>query len=118
MTTARTRRGAPTIDQVQAHLRAAHAGIGRDGRFALTLTLDGREDCYLTHWVRPEPHAFEDCKAIGSGTLADCLAALDRYVDGYRGPGGAGGQQPAADTPTADTPTVDGHDPRVLMAAE
>lgn len=111
--TARTRHSAPTIDQVQARLRAAHAGIGREGRFALTLTLDGREDCYLTHWVRPEPHAFEDCKAVGSGTLADCLAALDRYVAGYQRPDGTGTSGPAGDAPTPD-----GHDPRVLMAAE
>lgn len=111
--TARIRRGALTIEQVQARLRTAHAGIGRDGRFALTLTLDGREDCYLTHWVRPEPHAFEDCKAIGSGTLADCLAALDRYVAGYRRPDGDGERARAADTPATGD-----HDPPVLMAAE
>ncbi|WP_246337210.1 hypothetical protein [Azospirillum oleiclasticum] len=110
--TERNRRGALTIDQVQARLRSAHAGIGREGRFALTLTLDGREDCYLTHWMRPEPHAFEDCKAIGSGTLADCLVALDRYVSGYRRPDD-GGQAKAAGTPAADH-----HDPRILMAAE
>lgn len=109
--TERIRRGALTIDQVQARLRIAHAGIGREGRFALTLTLDGREYCYLTHWVRPEPHAFEDCKAIGSGTLADCLVALDRYVAGYRDP--ADGNAAATGTPAADH-----HDPRILMAAE
>ncbi|MGQ9367132.1 hypothetical protein [Azospirillum sp. A39] len=73
-----------TIEEVQTRLRAAHARIGNEGRFALTLTLDGREDCYLTHWFRPEPHAFEDCRAIGSGSLADCLAALDGYVTAYR----------------------------------
>lgn len=78
-----------TIEEVQARLRAAHARIGREGRFALTLNLghqnngDG-EDCYITHWFRPEPHAFEDCKAVGSGTVAECLAALDRYVAAYR----------------------------------
>lgn len=75
-----------TIEEVQAQLAAAHARIGREGRFALTLSLDltGREDCYITHWFRPEPHAFEDCKAVGSGTIAECLAAVDRYVAGYR----------------------------------
>ena len=69
-----------TIEEVQARLRAAQARIGREGRFALTLSLDGREECYITHWFRPEPHAFEDCRAVGSGTLAECLDALDRYV--------------------------------------
>lgn len=77
---------AMTIGEVQARLRAAHARIGHEGRFALTLGLglNGTEDCYITHWFRPEPHAFEDCKAVGSGTLSDCLAALDRYAAAYR----------------------------------
>lgn len=69
-----------TIEEVQARLRAAQARIGREGRFALTLSLDGREECYITHWFRPDPHAFEDCRAVSSGTLAECLEALDRYV--------------------------------------
>jgi len=73
-----------TIEEVQARLRAAHARIGHEGRFALTLSLNGNEDCYITHWYRPEPHAFEDCKAVGSGTMAECLAALDRYVATYQ----------------------------------
>lgn len=73
-----------TIEEVQARLRAAHARIGHEGRFALTLSLNGSEDCYITHWYRPEPHAFEDCRAVGSGTMAECLAALDRYVAAYQ----------------------------------
>ncbi|MCW2243375.1 hypothetical protein [Azospirillum canadense] len=72
------------IEEVQARLRAAHARIGHEGRFALTLSLNGTEECYITHWFRPEPHAFEDCKAVGSGTIAECLAALDRYVAAYQ----------------------------------
>jgi len=72
------------IEEVQAHLRAAQSQIGREGRFALTLSLDGREECYITHWFRPDPHAFEDCKAVGSGTITECLAALDRYVASNR----------------------------------
>lgn len=111
---ARTKRNALTIDQVQARLRAAHAGIGQEGRFALTLTLDGREDCYLTHWVRPEPHAFEDCKAVGSGSLDECLVALDRYVAGYGRNEEAGR---AADAGEPGTP-ADPSGARVLMAAE
>ena len=79
---------AMTIEEVQARLRAAHARIGNEGRFALTLSLGGppggAEEAYLTHWFRPDPHAFEDCKAVGSGNLAECLAALERYVAGYR----------------------------------
>ncbi|HYH39375.1 MAG TPA: hypothetical protein VD860_14225 [Azospirillum sp.] len=79
---------AMTIEQVQARLRTAHARIGNEGRFALTLSLTGTpggaEEAYLTHWFRPDPYAFEDCKAVGSGTVAECLAALERYVAGYR----------------------------------
>lgn len=73
-----------TIEEVQSRLRAAHARIGHEGRFALTLTLNGTEDGYITHWFRPDPHAFEDCRAVGSGSIAECLAALDRYVETYR----------------------------------
>ncbi|HYD70963.1 hypothetical protein [Azospirillum sp.] len=77
-------RKAMTIEEVQARIRAAHARIGHEGRFALTLTLNGAEDCYITHWYRPDPHAFEDCRAVGSGTIKECLAALDRYAAAYR----------------------------------
>ncbi len=75
---------AMTIEEVQTRLRAAHARIGHEGRFALTLSLTGTEEAYLTHWFRPDPYAFEDCKAVGSGTITECLAALERYVAGYR----------------------------------
>ena len=75
---------AMTIEEVQSRLRAAHARIGHEGRFALTLSLTGTEEAYLTHWFRPDPYAFEDCKAVGSGTIMECLAALERYVAGYR----------------------------------
>jgi len=76
--------GTMTIEEVQARLRAAHARIGHEGRFALTFTHAGTEEAYLTHWFRPDPYAFEDCKAVGSGTVAECLAALERYAAGYR----------------------------------
>lgn len=73
-----------TIDEVKAILRDAHVRIGCEGRFALTLNLQPEEECYITHWFRPTPYAFEDCRAVGVGTLADCLDALERYVQGYR----------------------------------
>lgn len=73
-----------TIEEVRARIGAAHARIGHEGRFALTLALDGAEDCYITHWFRPDPHAFEDCRAVGSGSIEECLAALDRYAASYR----------------------------------
>lgn len=108
-----------TIEEVQARLRAAHARIGNEGRFALTLTLNGTEEAYLTHWFRPAPHAFEDCKAVGSGTVAECLAALERYVAGYR-------RQPSFDEvgrtlgilPPAAGGPADNRDQHFLVAAE
>lgn len=72
-----------TIEDVQLIIANAHARIGHEGRFALTLSMDGVEDCYITHWYRPEPYAFEDCKGIGNGTLQHCLEELERYVSGY-----------------------------------
>jgi hypothetical protein len=83
-----------TVDAVRTRLRAAHAAIGGQGRFALTYSLScslscpqsggevGGEEFYLTHWFRPGPYALEDCRAVGCGTLGDCLDALDRYVAG------------------------------------
>lgn len=69
-----------TIDQLQATLRAAKARIGY-GRFALTFAMDGREDCYLTFWHRPDAYALsENCKAVASGTFDECMEAMDRYV--------------------------------------
>jgi hypothetical protein len=68
------------IEEVRDRVRKAHARMGKHGRLALTLSLDGREEYYITHWYRPEPHAFEDCKAVGFGTVTECLDALDRYV--------------------------------------
>lgn len=112
-----------TIEEVRARLRAAHARIGNEGRFALTLSLTGppggTEEAYLTHWFRPDPYAFEDCRAVGSGTVAECLAALERYVAGYR-------RQPTfaevGRTLGLAPPVVDGdHEPgehRFLVAAE
>ena len=75
------------IETVQKRLRDAHARIGFEGRFALTIDQspdirDGRahDGCYITHWFRPTPYAFEDCRAIASGDIAGCLDALDAYV--------------------------------------
>jgi hypothetical protein len=58
-----------TIEQLQARLREAHARIGYEGRFAFTIDQRPEAGCYITHWFRPTPYAFEDCKAVGSGTV-------------------------------------------------
>lgn len=73
-----------TCGELQSRIRAAHARIGRQGRFALTLSFDEKEEAYITHWHRSDPWASEDCTAVGAGTLKQCLAALERYVSAYR----------------------------------
>ena len=67
-----------TLEQLQKRLREAHARIGFEGRFAFTIDQSaalssgkGHGGCYITHWFRPTPYAFEDCKAVGSGSVAD-----------------------------------------------
>lgn len=68
-----------TLAEVRNRLGEARRRLG--GRFALTLSDGGGPPCYLTHWTRPEPHAFETCRMVGAGSLAACLTALDRYVE-------------------------------------
>lgn len=68
-----------TLGEVRTRLGEASHRLG--GRFALTLSEGGGPPCYLTHWTRPEPHAFETCRMVGAGSLAVCLSALDRYVE-------------------------------------
>ena len=82
-----------TLKQLQQHLRNAHAKIGFAGRFAFTIdqfaeveTGKGHGGCYITHWFRPTQYAFEDCKAVGSGSAEECLQALERYVASYARP--------------------------------
>jgi hypothetical protein len=80
-----------TIAEVQQHLRNAHARIGFAGRFAFTIDQFGEIQprhgfggCYITHWFRPTSYAFEDCKAVGSGSVEECINALDTYVEKWR----------------------------------
>lgn len=68
-----------TVEELQARLRAARSTIGY-GRFALTLSDSGLTKCYLTHWFYPDQYAPEDCRAVGSGTVSQCLEALTAYV--------------------------------------
>ncbi len=73
-----------TLDQLRRRLRTVHARLGMEGRLALTLDQDVGDRCYVTHWVRPDGSAFEDCRAVGQGTVVECLAALERYAAAYR----------------------------------
>lgn len=79
-----------TLEDIQRHLREAHARIGFEGRFAFSIDqsspinpVKGHGGCYILHWFRPSPYAFEDCKSIGSGSLDDCLTGLEDYVSRY-----------------------------------
>ncbi len=74
-----------TLDQVRRRIRAEHARMGFEGRLALTLEDSaGRDGAYITHWVRPDGAAFEECVAVGHGTVSACLDGLRRYADAYR----------------------------------
>jgi len=84
-----------TIEELQRRLRQLHARLGFEGRIAVTVNQEGQaagdgrigfaqSHFYVTHWFRPDGSAFEDCKAVGQGTLEECLTALDRYADQYR----------------------------------
>jgi hypothetical protein len=69
----------PTAHEVKARLLAARAMLGT-GKFRLTYDAAEDVECEVTYWFRPEPHAFEDCKAIAAGTVSECLAAVERYA--------------------------------------
>lgn len=70
----------PSAIEVLTRMKAAHAAMGGIGRFSLTYSVGGEVECYATHWFRPDPYAFEDCRAIVSGTLSECLAGIERYA--------------------------------------
>lgn len=69
----------PSAVEVLSRLKAAHALMGV-GRFSLTYNVGETVECYVTHWFRPDQHAFDDCRMVGSGTLSECLAAVERYA--------------------------------------
>ncbi|HET8727294.1 MAG TPA: hypothetical protein VFO41_07260 [Alphaproteobacteria bacterium] len=75
-----------TLDQLRHRLRRARAAIGGRGRFSVTFhQLDRqpeRGECSILHWS--DKNGAEECREIGYGTPADCLAALDRYVESHR----------------------------------
>lgn len=73
----------PSAIEVLTRMKAAHAAMGGVGRFSLTYSVGADVECYATHWVRPDPYAFEDCRAIVSGTVAECLAGIEQYAAGH-----------------------------------
>src|SRR3954454_6729770 len=79
-----------TLGQLQKRLREAHARIGYEGRFAFTIDQSaalnsgkGHGGCYITHWFRPTPYAFEDCKAVGSGSVPEFNRRLGHLRRSY-----------------------------------
>mgnify|MGYP003577926904 CR=1 FL=1 len=68
------------IEELQERLRVTHERIGGIGRFSFTINQGADSaECYITHWFKPTPYAFTDCRTVGSGTVAECLEALDQY---------------------------------------
>jgi len=107
-----------TIEKLQARLREAHARIGFEGRFAFTINQrpeagdqTPEAGCYITHWSRPTPYAFEDCKAVGNGTVEECLAGLDRYVASYA-------RRPTEEEVGMTLGIIPAHEERYRVAAE
>lgn len=72
-----------TIEELRRRLRRGHARLGHEGRIAFTLNQEPGEPCFVTHWLKPDGSAFEDCRAVGQGSVEECLKALDRYADAY-----------------------------------
>lgn len=81
----------PAYDVQQRVLRAAKqmgSAMGLDGYFSVNANVypDGRKEAFITHWFRPEPNAFLDCRAACAsdstslGTMEHALYELDRYV--------------------------------------
>ncbi len=72
----------PPAIEVRSRLHAAHALMGRVGKINLTYSVGAEVECYATHWVQPDKYSHPDCIAIpnASGTLSDCLAAVERYA--------------------------------------
>ena len=73
-----------TIEELRSHLRRVHAAMGGEGRLSFTIGMEPGEPCYVTHWVRTGSMGYEDCRAIGMGSVPECLAALERYALSYR----------------------------------
>ncbi|HSK41217.1 MAG TPA: hypothetical protein VK943_15730 [Arenibaculum sp.] len=72
------------IVELQDRLRRSHAAMGGEGRLSFTIGQGENEPCYVTHWYRTGSTGFEDCRAVGVGTVDECLMALETYAVGYR----------------------------------
>lgn len=57
------------------------------GRFTFTIQYSEETDTvvgYITHWFRPTPYAFEDCRAVGRpGSARECIRCLREYVEAF-----------------------------------
>lgn len=73
----------PTVGELIGRTKAALSRMGNVGRFFFTHSIGEKVECYVTHWVRPAPHSPEICKAVGAGTVRECLDAIDIYADAF-----------------------------------
>ena len=79
--TSATTPGGLTVDDLRVRLRRAAAEIGGAGRFSVTFYQQDGGGCSIMYWAPPDDDsAVERCEEVGHGTLAECLAALDRFV--------------------------------------
>ncbi|PWC54416.1 hypothetical protein TSA6c_00295 [Azospirillum sp. TSA6c] len=69
----------PTIGEINARLLTARAKIGT-GRFMLGYGVSETVSCYITYWWKPDQYAWEDCRAIGEGSVEDCLHAAEAFA--------------------------------------
>lgn len=76
------------FERITAAARQMGGAMGIDGHFRLAYEVkqDGRVQAYIHHWFKPDPYAFPKCVSACStggyhtGTLANALDELDRYV--------------------------------------
>lgn len=73
-----------TVKELQQRLARCHRAMGSVGRLSFDISQGDEERCYVIHWVRSGPSAFEDCKAVGVGTAEECLEALESYAARFR----------------------------------
>ena len=99
-----------TVQQLQARLRALHAGIDHEGCLSLTLDQDPGAPCYVSHWFRPARYQPERWHQVGVGTLGDCLGAVERYAGEHRRRG--------RDDKRREAAAAEEYEPAELMAAE
>jgi len=74
----------PSIDELRAEIRRIwRTRLGSQGRITFSVGMEDGEPCWVSHWIRTGSTGYEDCRAVGMGSVAECLAALERYADRF-----------------------------------